>query len=236
MTKKTRLDDDATIYKKNDRQSEKEKLKDMSTKEKLSYFWDYYRYHALIVISLILILSYIIYTYTKPRLEVSLNAAVINSTIASEIWNEYAEKVTEYMELDPLSEELRINDTFYFNGSPDYEANMRQALAIYVAATDIDIVFAPESEFTNYADNDFFAPLSDQLPTDLYSSLTDMFYLSDTEDNPKVAAYGIYVSDTKLYKEHSYPTENDPVIIGIISNSKRKQNAVEFIRFLFSEE
>ena len=37
MSKETRLDDDAMIYQKTDKQSEKEKLKEMSWNQKLSY-------------------------------------------------------------------------------------------------------------------------------------------------------------------------------------------------------
>lgn len=236
MSKKTRLDDDAFIYQKHDRQSEKEKLKGMPFTKKIGYLWDYYRYHALAIIILIAIISYAIHTFTGPKIENKLLAVIINNTIPSEVWDEHVDIVSDYLEIDPETESINLDYRFYYNGDVEYEINMRQTFVVYVAASEIDVVIAPLSEFSTYVENGFFAPLSEQLPTDLYSSLADKLYLGTTEDNPKVAAYGIYLEDTKLYRENSYPTENDPVLIGIVSNSLHKDNSVEFIRFLFSEK
>lgn len=236
MAKNTRLGDDAAIYQRHNRQSEKEKLKDMPIKKKLSYLWDYYRYHTLIIIASALFIVYIVYTFTKPKIENQLFTVIINNTVTPEVWDEYTEKITEHLELDTLSEDVMLNYTFYYNGDREYEANMRQAFGVYLAAAEMDVVIAPMSEFSNYVNYSFLTPLSDQLPTDLYSSLADKFYMSDTDDNPKVDAYGIYLKDTKLYKEYSLPTEEDPVLIGIIANSTHKENSVEFIRYLFNEK
>ena len=236
MSKETRLDDDAMIYQKTDKQSEKEKLKEMSWNQKLSYLWDYYRYHALILIASVVFVSYFIYSFTKPKIVTGLNVVIANNTIEHHIWDEYTEKVTDYLKINPQLEEVKLDYGYYYNGSLDYAASMRQSFSVHLAASEIDVVIAPLSEFSVYVTNGVFAPLSDQLPTDLYSSLTDKFYLSDTEDNPKVAAYGIYIADTKLYRNHSLPTEKDPVLIGITINSKNKENAREFIRYIFNEK
>ena len=138
------------------------------------------------------------------------------------------------MKLNPQLEEVKLDYGYYYNGSLDYAASMRQSFSVHLAASEIDVVIAPLSEFSVYVTNGVFAPLSDQLPTDLYSSLTDKFYLSDTEDNPKVAAYGIYIADTKLYRNHSFLLKR--------SRSYRhhhkfqnKENAREFIRYIFNE-
>lgn len=236
MSKKTRLEEDAAIYQKRKRQSEKEKLKDMPFKKKMGYLWEYYRYHALLFIALVSLISYTIYTFTKPKIESRLYAAIINNTVTPEVWDEYVDIITEYLEIDTETEDIELNYRFYYNGDPEYEVNMRQAFVVYLAASEIDVIIAPMSEFANYVENGFLTPLSDQLPTDLYSSLADKFYLADTEENPKLAAYGIYMEETKLYREHSLPTEDDPVLIGIVTNSTNKENSVDFIRYLFTEK
>lgn len=236
MPKKTRLEEDATIYQKHDKQSEKEKLKSMPFKEKISYLWEYYKLHALFFIVMVVFIVYAINAFTKPKIENKLYAAIINNTVTPEIWDEYIDIITEYLEIDTLTEDIELNYRYYYNGDAEYEANMRQAFVVYLAASEIDIVIAPMSEFAGYVENGFFTPLSDQLPTDLYSSLANKFYLAGTEDDPKVAAYGIYMEDTKLYREHSLPTEDDPVLIGIIANSTHKATSVDFIRFLFGEK
>lgn len=236
MAKKTKLGDDAVIYQKRDRQSEREKLKNLPFKKKIGYLWDYYRYHALGIIILISFISYGIYTFTRPKVENKLYAVIINNTVTPEVWDEYEGILTEYLELNPQIENVELNYRFYYNGDIEYETSMRQTFVVYLAAAEIDVIIAPISEFNNYVKNGFFTPLSEQLPTDLYSSLADKFYLGSNEDNPRIDAYGIYMEDTKLYRTHSLPTDGDPVLIGIVSNSTHKENAVEFIRYLFNEK
>lgn len=236
MPKKTRLGDDAAIYQQRTEQSEKEKLKDMPWDKKISYLWEYYRYHALITILAIAFIAYTIYIFVKPKVEIKLSAAIINNPIDTQIWDEYKEKMIDYLEIDPTTEDIFFNYNYYFNSSPDYEASMRQAFVVHTTSSEIDVVIAPLSEFEIYVKNDFFTPLSDQLPTDLYSSLTDKFYVSGTNENPRVAAYGIYLTDTKLFKEHSIAGDNDPFLIGIVANSNYKANSVEFIRYIFNEK
>lgn len=235
MPKRTRLGEDAAIYQKHNMKSEKEKLKDMPMKKKISYLWDYYRYHALFTILAVVFIFYVVYTFVKPKVETMLYAAIIDNTIDSEVWDEFQDEVTEYLELDTTSEDVVLNYSFYFKGDSEYSMRMRQTFGVYLAATEIDLVIAPLSEFSGYVENDFFTPLSDHLPTDLYSSLADKFYLAGTVDNPKVAAYGIYLQDTKLYSEQSFPTE-EPYILGIVANANHKENAVKFIRYLFSNK
>lgn len=237
MPKKTRLGDDAAIYQQRNTQlSEKEKLKNMSWKKRLGYIWDYYKYHILIIILAIAAISYTIYSFTKPKVEARLYAAIIDNNISETVWDEYKEKVKDHLELDPKTEDVIFDYRFYYNGAADYAVNMRQAFGVFLAASEIDVVIAPLSEFSNYVNNGFFDPLSDQLPTDLYSSLTDKFYLSGTNDNPRVSAYGIYLADTKLYRENSLTDGDDPYLIGIVANSQYKKNAIEFIRYLYNEK
>ncbi|MBH1940457.1 hypothetical protein I5677_06040 [Mobilitalea sibirica] len=231
MPKQTRLSEDAEIYQINKDKNEKERFRDLSFKKKISYLWEYYRLHALFTIIIFGFLGYTIYTISKPNIEAKLYTAIINNTIDDVILDEYKAEFTDLLQLDPEKEEVIINSKFYFNGSYDYAMNMRQILVTYTHAQEIDIIIAPKSEFEGYAYNGFFYKLSDQLPTDLYSMLTDQFYLSDMEDDPQENVYGIYLTESDLFQNHA--VNNDPYILGIVGNSKNRENAIEFIRFLF---
>ncbi|NLL73040.1 MAG: hypothetical protein GX237_05885 [Clostridiales bacterium] len=235
MSKKTRLGDDASIYQPKAQLSEKEKLKDMPIKKRFAYLWEYYKIHALIIVAVIGFSVYIIHEIRTPKADIDLYAAIINNPIETEVWDDYEARIMEYLELDPVKSKIFFNDMFVYNSTPDYEMSARQAFVAYVTTANIDLVIAPQSEFSNYVINNFLTPLSDQLPTDLYGALTNNFYLATTEDNPKVSAYGIYVDDTKLFKDNSRQLEDDPFIIGIVANSTHKENAVKFIRYIFAE-
>jgi hypothetical protein len=233
MPKQTRLSDDAEIYKPRKELSEKEKLRDMSLKGRLEYLWEYYKLHAAIGAAVIGLIVYIIYNIVTPDVVTQLHAAVINDPIGEEVWVQYETQFSDYLNLNPKTDRVLINNSFYFNAESQYAAEMQTALTTYVAAKELDLIIAPESYFSSYAYNEFMGKLSDELPTDIYSNLTDYMFLSDTESNPEKAVYGIYLNDTKLFKENALV--GDPYILGIVVNSKHKENAVEFIRMLFHE-
>ncbi|MDF2941208.1 MAG: hypothetical protein K0S01_66 [Herbinix sp.] len=234
MPKQTRLDENAVIYQPRSEISEKEKLRDMSFSNKLSYLWEYYKIHALVSIGAIALASYFIYSIVTPNIEPQFYAVVINNTIADDVIEKYQADFADYLQLDPKTESIDINAAFNFNGTDEYSMNMNQVLSTYVAAAQVDVIIAPESEMASYAYNGYLDKLSDQLPTDIYSSLTDNFYLSDLEEDPEKNVYGIYLTNTKLFADNA--NNEDPYVIGIVSNSKHKENAVEFIRYLFNDK
>lgn len=235
MPKQTKLSENAEIYKRREDKSEREKLREMSFKNKVGYLWEYYRLHAIAAISVIALLAYIIHIIITPKIETQLYVAMINNTVDKQALDELQEDMTELLQLNTNRENIVINSNFYFNGNIDYEMNMRQVLVTYIASQDIDILIAPESEFSNYAQNSFLYRLSDLLPTDIYSSLTDQFYLTGTVDDPTETVYGIYASETGLFKDLAPSGFSDPYIIGVIANTRHQGNSVEFIRHLFNE-
>jgi hypothetical protein len=234
MPKQTKLGDDAQIYQPMKVQTEKEKLREMKTlKEKLSYLWEYYKLYAIGAVAVIALIIYIVYVILHPNPADRFYAAIIDNTIDEAIWEEYEADFAEHLELDLEKESIELNPSYYFSGDATYSANMQQAFSTYLGAGEIDVIIAPESTFHNYAYYGTCDKLSEQLPTDVYSSLTDYFYITDTEEDAQKGVYGIYLTDTTLFKDNADNTE--PYILGIVPNAKNKENAVEFIRYLFSK-
>lgn len=240
MSKKTKLSENAEIYQIRTEQSEKEKLREMSFKEKVSYLWEYYRMHAFVFILVVAITSSVVYNIVKPKIETKLYAAMINNVITEEYLDQLEIKFAEHLELDPAAEKIELNPQFQFGGSPEYTMNLKQVLTTYVAAQDVDIIIAPESEFSEYALYGYMSTISDLLPTDLYTSLADQFYITKMEVEPgeeiyEEGVFGIYLTDTKLLKEHTVVPPEEPYLLGIVANSRREENVVEFIRYLFDK-
>lgn len=233
MPKQTRLGEDAAIYQPRQEKSEKEKLRDMPMGKKISYLWEYYRIHALVGVIAIAFVSYIIYHYVSPKVETQFYAAIVNSNIQPEILDQYCADFEQRLGINSETEKVMLNYNFYLNGDTEYAMSMRQALSMYVAAQEVDVIIAPESEFKDFAYYGYMAKLSDVLPTDIYSDLTDYFYLSAHEDNPQQEVLGIYLTDTELFKNNAL--SSDPYILGVLANYPHKENTIDFIRFLFGQ-
>ena len=233
MPKQTKLGEDAALYQPRQERTEKEKLRNMTMGKRVSYLWEYYKLHALVGIIAIAFVSYVIYHYATPKVEPQFYAAIVNNSIPTEVLDQYSVDFEKMLELNPETEKVMLNYNFYFNGDGEYAMNMRQALSMYVAAQEVDVIIAPESEFKDFAYYGFMTKLSDALPTDIYSSLTDYFYLSAQEDNPEQQVLGIYLTETELFKNNAVNT--DPYILGVIANYPHKDNTIDFIRFLFGK-
>ena len=233
MSKKTTLDNDAYIYKKKEAKTEKEKLQDMKLKQKLAYLWEYYRLHALFFVIIVLFISYAIYSAVKPKVETSLYVAIVNNNLEDDTLDELNADIETALNLDLKKEKVFLNSSFYLNADAGYAMNYKQALITFVAASEIDIIIAPQSEFANFAQNGFFHDLTEQLPTHLYTSLAENFFISTSYEDPEKKAYGIYLSGAKYYHDNSH--EGEPYILGFVLNSPNRNNSIDFIEYMFKK-
>ncbi len=232
--KDTVLDDSAEIYKARDKKTEKQKLNEMTFKEKVTYFNNYYRVTTIVIIGVVLSLTYLVYSILSPKPETILYAALINSPLDEESAQALQSDFGRKLDIDPETQEIMI-DTSYMLGTDgnvsEYSLSSEQKLVTYFYAGQIDVIIAPESVFSNYAHLGNFVKLTNEMPTDLCTALADSFYYSETEENPTAGAYGIYLDGAKIYDK--YGEQIDRPVIGIVANSKFKPNGIEFIKYLF---
>ena len=235
MAKDTRLNENADIYKKRKEViPEKQKLKNMTMKERFQYFNDYYRNKTIVTVIVIVALVSILYTVLSPKPDTILYAAIVNDSLDEEKKNDLITDFASKADIDLNSKEIMLDNSFFISDeNPSVSMGSEQKLAVYINAKDVDVIITDEEHFAQYQNQGFFDNLSEHLPTDLYSDLSNSFYLAnDTEDN-SVNAYGIYLDKSKVYKETGSIMEKP--VIGIVTNSGNKEYSVEFIRYLFEE-
>lgn len=233
MSKQTKLDDDALLYQPRKEQTEREKLKEMSFRKKIEYLSEYYKFHALVAVAVITLVSYILYTILNPQSTSQFYAAIIDSPMVKEELDEYSEEFGSLLKIDTTKHTIDLDENYRFSIQDSYSMQLREALVTRVAARQIDVIIAPESEFANYAYAECFLKLSEVLPTNVYSTMTDRFYMGHTEFDTEQKAYGIYLDDTDFVKNASKDAE--PYIIGIVANSRHVDNSIEFINYIFDK-
>lgn len=231
MAKQTRLSDSAEIYKPREEKTERQKIKNMTFKEKITYFNDYYRTKTIVSIAIIGFIIYLAYTIMGPRTETVLYIASLNGAIDYDSGNILTEEIENYLGIDTEQEEVFVDTSMYLDGTSEYTSSNYEKLSTFLMAKQIDIIIADEETFAKYANLGYFCKLSDQLPTQLFSKLSDHFYLSSTEEDANNSAYGIYLETSSLYGE-DYTFYKRPVL-GIVVNSEFKENSISFIEYLF---
>lgn len=229
------LDDSASIYSQREEISEKEKIKNMTLKEKFAYFNHYYRNKTLLTIGLTAFVIYFLYTVLSPKPVNQLFVVAINNTVTNEAVETITNDMTEILAIDPETEDITIDNSFYIGGEGDvseYTIANEQKLAAYLFSGELDIIIAPEEVFKTHAYYGNFHKITDQLPTNLISKLANNFLYTTLEDTNEVGPYGIYLDDTVVY-DNTNTIMKKPVL-GIVANSSHEENAIEFIKYIFN--
>ena len=238
---KTTLEDDAAIYNREPKKTEKEKFRSMNKAEKIQYFKDYYLKICAGVLCIALIAGIFIYDiWRSNQVSNALYIAVINYGFEDSISNQIEEEVAAYLDL-PENKCISFDTSYIFT---DYDFSSEEKFNVFIASSEVDLVIAPYSVFKKYAARGFMASLTDCLPTELYSTLASEFFTcrttaDDTEpvENASGSAdiYGIYVDSCYPFSDYEFSEENRP-ILGIIANNDKLDYSIEFIRYLFNRD
>ena len=230
MSKKTRLNDDATIYQARDTRTAKEIFKSMTFKQKVEHFNQYYRLKVISVITVIALVGSLIYTMFGPKVENVLYVAILDNCIDADTASEYQEVMNEKLGLDTSKYTTFFDTSFYVGDSSSYASSSIEKLGVYIATGEIDIMIGTEDFIKQYASQGYFKKLSECLPSQMFSNLTDNFFYYETEDDSQQAPYGIYLDDFALKDKDGNIIS--PVVLSIVANSEYTDNAVQFIETL----
>ncbi|MDE7197939.1 MAG: hypothetical protein K2O15_03540 [Lachnospiraceae bacterium] len=208
------------------REQQKKAFATMSFKEKLAYFWDYYKIHT---IAAILVIAFVIafinsYRSNKPFAfyAVLLNAASTEENHdTSVIW---ADEFQSYAEIDPESYQVYIDTSVSISddGGSQYDVANRQKMAAMMQIGDIHAIVADTETFESYAALGNFYVLTDTFSEDELAPYKDFLYYTDA------AAFDAETGDTlaemeaaqaEIYEkviDHSDPsTMEKPVAVGV---------------------
>lgn len=241
--KATTLEDDAAIYQKREPKTERQKFGEMKNRhDKLKYLRTYYLKPALISIGIIAIAVYFIYTVFSPKDKCLMRVAFVDYPFSSALTDEMKADFIEAAGITLENHEVLEFDGSTYQISNSYDYSSSAVLATHIMAKELDIFIAPESIFRNYAFNGTIGSLTELLPSDLYSALSDYFFLSQVKQDDETieeasgAEYvlGIYLDETPFWEEYgSYLNSLERPVIGIVTNSRNKEMAIDFIRYLF---
>lgn len=241
--KKTSLGEDAYIYNKRneDDLTEKEKLASMTKEQKKAYFFDYYSKPLIIGALIILAVGFIIYHDFIARKDVFYHSAIMNETIQAD---NLSRLNADFLAYEGYTEDDKKEvgfNTYYSN----YVATMvnstaaadLQTIASQIYAGTLDSMICDKKTMANYLDNGFFMSMKDFLTKEEYEKLKPYFYIPKVEKNKDHKAYGIYLTDSKVYSSY---TQDELVmvkkpILGVIFNSKKKDDTRNLLYFLFPE-
>ena len=228
--KKTTLDDDALMYNKSKDTITREELKQLPFKQKLIYFKDYYAKITIVVIIIIIAVISLLNTTVFNRSTCMLTLILLNGQMENS--DPLSESLEEYLEITNKNDYVSAEA---FNIS-DYQMNMAYMTRIWAGSA--DIVICSRSDFEEQSARGYCADLSETLPEELYSALSDCIVdgqVEDIDEDGNVLSrsdpqpFGIDISDSSVLAEYEIICR-DPVLF-ITANSPNPDNAVKTLAY-----
>lgn len=243
---------------------EREALKHGTPKQKISYFFCYYKWHVIIIIAVIAFAVSFIHQLVTQKDNAFF--AVLVNTLELDSPEEYVRGYTEYADIDTSTYNIMMDTTLHINPDPaSYDESTMaatQKIMVYIAAQEIDIVTGGEAVLNSYAYNDTFYDLREFLTPEQITKYEPYFYYMDmavaeardeildsTSDYTNLPDYpdprkpeamenpvpvGIYLENADSLKEYYYFTDEN-VVLAVTVNAPHPEAASKFIDYIFQQ-
>lgn len=207
------------------------KMKDMSLKGKLQYFWYYYKIHTIAVIVAIFFLVTLIHDISSAKeytfYGVMLNSAGLSSEVMETAFGEYAN-----LDLKTYDCFIDTDSNLSYSSMTQYDMATAQKLIALVQSKDLDALVFNSEVFNNYANNEMFIDLTTFFTAEELKPYQDRLYYVDYAEIARADEDSSYVnknlistadaSDLTLdeilaeAQTHRHPEEMEqPVPVGI---------------------
>lgn len=236
---------------------ERQALKNKSLKDKLSYFFDYYKWHTLAVIVLIAVVISLVSSFINHK-DWGFYVCLLNTS--SYPWAEtYVQNFAEYAEIDTGEYEVVFDTDMFINADMTgmETAATLQKITTYAMAGDIDVMIAGSEFIERYANGKNFHNLRDILTPEQLALCEPYFYYVDqtvvdavAEANKGGQTYelpypdpknpdamenpvpvGIYLDNCAALKEN-FNFLNEEMVLGVYVNTSRTDIALKFIDYI----
>ena len=208
------------------REQQKKAFATMTPKEKLAYFWDYYKIHTIVAIAVMVFVIAFINSYRSNK-PIAFYAVMLNADSYGDnaaVANTWSEGFMEYAGIDPAAYQVNIDTsvTISADGGDQYEVANRQKMMAMMHAGDIHAIVADTETFEGYARLEYFYDLKSTFSEEELAPYADLLYYmdgaafdaetGDTLEEMEAAQEAIY----NMTIDHGDPSSMEkPVAVGI---------------------
>lgn len=238
---------------------QREALKHGTPKQKLDYFWTYYKWYVIVGVALIIFVTSFIHELVTKK-DDAFYGAFVNSW-AQDGAEAYMQGFADKLGIDTEQFNVAVDSSLYISNSSMDQTTVAsvQKLMVYIAANQIDVMVSDTVTFEQYANNETFLDLREALSPEQIEKYEPYFYYVDQKlvDEKNAAQDAMDDSYVPVYPDPSKPEEMEqpvpvaifvesceelresyvfmaePIAIGIIANTDRLAESVAFIDYLF---
>ncbi len=158
-----------------------QKMKDMTLKEKISYFWTYYKVHTAVAILIIGVASSLIHHFVTAKdtafYGIMLNCYMLDRTEMEASFSKYAGIDTETYECF-----IDTDSSFSFQSMSEYDIATNQQIVALVQAKELDSFIINDQVFFNFAFNEMLMDLREVFTEEELAEYEGNIYYIDNAD------------------------------------------------------
>lgn len=225
---------------------ERESIKDKPFKEKLGYFWYYYKWHTAGAIFFLIVVITLIHDIATSK-EIVFNATFMNaysldmsgSSEGNSFMNEFAQLAG--IDTDKYDVYLDTNMRFDLTSYDEASLAASQKFLAMSAAGEIDVVVSERDIFSNYADSGMFQDLRDYLTEEQLEKYAGYFFYYDrTVLDREIDFEEVNNSDLTIPEDtverRDPDSMTDPVPVGIFLEDSLNDRLIDAGYFIEDQE
>lgn len=239
---------------------ERESMKQKSFKEKFQYFLDYYKWHTIGGVVLVVCIISLINSVLSSK-ECAFYGAFVNASQMPD-FETFREDFAVRAGIDLTKNDVLFDTDLYITSGASDQATVyaTQRLTVYASAGDVNVMAGGPDIINQYAYNKFFQDLRQVLPEDLQEQLTPYYYYMDAslvaEKNARLdngetdvtvnypsdpadpdsmtepVPVGLYIQDCPRIRK-AFVFQDQNVILGVVVNESNTNAVLEFIRLIY---
>lgn len=221
--------------------TELEKMSAMTLREKVSYFFTYYKHLIVIFVVLCFAVFLIGDWIAESRKEVVLEGFFTNDE-----WDLFnASKLADdYHSAFPLEgrQGVRFDDTLYISMDgtvTEFSSASASKIVVYLRNKQLDFIITVEPVYDYYTGSVYMWDLRELLPEDLLTKVEDYLIYSLSADGTEEGAYGLDLTDCRYVAgvgADKEPLVDDTYVMFVPESAPHPEALIEYIRFLFDWE
>ena len=208
-------------------------LKSKPFKEKLDYFWYYYKTHVIVTFFAFIIGTILIHDLITAK-DTAFYAAFLNSFATQQQDEEFMAEFAPLTDVDLTKHNIYLDTNIRFNVESYDEDSMAAAQKFMAlsATGDINVVVSERNVFANYANNGVFMDLRDCLTDGQLGKYKDHFFYFDETildqeiDYERITGDSSAIPDDTLDRRNPETMEK-PVPVGIFLDDSMKNKLTE---------
>lgn len=210
----------------------KEQWKQLNGRQKIRYIWDYYKFPIVVCLIFIYIIGYTLYGHFT-RKDTILYTALVNVSAGEQLTTQLSDGFMDFTDTDTSRNDVQLYTGLYLTSNQDdpnheYTYASRIKIIASIDGEQLDIVLMNKEAFDAFSQNEYLCNLEELLQDSNPDTFEELKPYLVTEEYPM----GLDISQKGIFKKAGF---NEPVYLGVIKNSARMNQAVEYIEYLYSD-